>query len=245
MDAVRTEHLLLRKPRGMGVYLPISLLCASVALIGFWPTYFGPLLSGTVQALPIIHLHAMVFGGWLLLVILQAVLAATGRIALHMTIGRIGMVYGIVLILVGEVTAFSAFGERVAAGEIEEARRRLFAPVTDLIVFAPFLAAAWVYRRRPEVHKRLIVVATTVLLIAAVHRTTIFGGPPPPLPYLLFIWLAPIGLGIGWDLARRRVVHPVYVLGIGAVVFLKFLRRPFAQTEAWSDFVSWLASFYA
>jgi hypothetical protein len=245
MDAVRTERLPLRKHRGVGVYLPISLLCASIALIGFWPTYFGPLLSGTVvQALPIIHLHAMVFSGWLLLVIFQAVLAATGRTALHMRIGRIGMVYGILLILVGEVTAFSAFGERVAAGEIEAARRRLFAPLTDLIVFAPFLAAAWVYRRRPEVHKRLIVVATTVLLIAAVHRTTILGGPPPPLPQLLLIWLAPIGLGIGWDLARRRVVHPVYVLGIGAVVFLKFLRRPLADTEAWKDFVNWLVSFY-
>ncbi len=89
-------------------------MCVAIALIGFWPTYFGPLLSGTVQALPIIHLHAAVFG----------------------------MAFGVLLILVGEATAFSAFGARVAAGEFEEARRRLFAPVTDLIVFAPFLAAA-------------------------------------------------------------------------------------------------------
>jgi hypothetical protein len=202
------------------------------------------LLAGTVEALPIIHLHAAVFSGWLVLVTLQVVLAVTGQMALHMRMGKVGMLYGVLLILVGEATAFSAFGARIAAGEIEEAQSRLFAPVTDLIVFAPFLAAAWMYRRRPEVHKRLIVVATTVLLIAAVHRTSIFGGPPPPLPLLLLLWLAPIGLGIGWDLARRRFVHPVYVLGIGAVVFLKFLRRPLADTEAWNDFVDWLASFY-
>jgi hypothetical protein len=228
----------------VGVYLPIALLCGAVGLIGFWPTYFGPLLSGTVQALPIIHLHAIVFSGWLLLVVLQAVLAATGRTALHMRVGTIGMAYGALLIVVGEATAFSAFGDRIVAGEIEEARSRLFAPVTDLIVFAPFLAAAWVYRRRPEIHKRLIVVATTILLIAAVHRTRIFGGPPPPLPQLLLLWLAPIGLGMGWDFAKRRLVHPVYLLGIGAVVFLKFLRRPLAHTEAWEDFVAWVASFY-
>lgn len=239
-----TDRVPERRRRGVRIYLPVAAMCAAIALIGFWPTYFGPLLSGTVQALPIIHLHAAVFSGWLLLVIAQVGLAATGRTALHMRVGKLGMAYGVLLIVVGEVTAFSAFGARVAAGEIEEAHRRLFAPVTDLIVFAPFLAAAWIYRRSPEVHKRLIVVATTILLIAAVHRTTIFGGPPPPLLPLLLIWLAPIGLGIASDFAKRRSVHPVYIFGVAAVLFLKFGRRPLAQTEVWKELVNWLTSFY-
>ncbi len=58
------------------------------------------------------------------------------------------------------------------------------------------------------------------------------------------MWLAPIGMGIGADLVKRRSVHPVYLIGVGAVMFLKFLRRPLAETEAWHGFVSWLASFY-
>jgi hypothetical protein len=154
------------------------------------------------------------------------------------------MLYGVLLIVIGEVTAFRAFAARVAAGKIEEAQSRLFAPVTDLVVFAPFLAAAWIYRGRPEIHKRLIVVATTILLIAAVHRTAIFGGPPPPLPILLLLWLAPIIVGISFDLVRRRSVHPVYLVGIVAVIFLKFLRRPLARTEVWKDFVAWLTALY-
>ncbi len=244
MTSALTERAPPHGHRGVRVYVPAALVCVAIALIGFWPTYFGPLLSGTVQALPIIHLHAAVFSGWLFLLVVQVVLAARGRIGLHMKLGKFGMAFGVLLILVGEATAFSAFGARVAAGEFEEARRRLFAPVTDLIVFAPFLAAAWMYRRSPAIHKRLIVVATTILLIAAVHRTAIFGGPPPPLPLLLLMWLAPIGMGIGADLVKRRSVHPVYLFGVGAVVFLKFLRRPLAETEAWHGFVSWLASFY-
>jgi hypothetical protein len=163
-----------------------------------------------------------------------------------MKVGRIGMLHGVLVVFVGEATAFSAFGARVRAGDIAQAQAQLFAPVTDLLVFAPFLAAAWAYRDRPDVHKRLIVVATTILLIAPVHRAAnwIFGGPPPPLLPVLLLWSAPIILGLAVDFARRRAVHPVYLLGIAAIVFLKFLRRPLARTDAWQDFVVWVTAFY-
>jgi hypothetical protein len=221
-------------------------LCAGIALVGFWRTYFGRLFSGALDVLPIIHLHAIVFSGWLGLLMAQAVLAGTGRTALHMKLGKIGMLYGVLLFVVGEATAFGAFGARVRAGDIEAAQARLFAPVTDLLVFAPFLVAAWIYRRKPEIHKRLIVVATTILLIAPAHRATnwLFGGPPPPLLPVLILWLAPITLGLAFDLVRRRLVHPVYLLGIAGVVFLKFVRPPLATTEVWKDFVGWVTSLY-
>ena len=53
------------------------------------------------------------------------------------------------------------------------------APLRDMIVFAPFLAAGWIYRRRPEIHKRIMLVATTILLVAAVSRMRFWGLPPP------------------------------------------------------------------
>jgi hypothetical protein len=221
-------------------------LAICIAVVGFWPTYFGRVLSGTLDVLPIIHLHAIIFGGWLGLLLAQAVLAGTGRTAWHMKLGKVGVLYGVLLIIVGEATAFTAFGARVRAGNVEEAQARLFAPVTDLLVFAPFLFAAWIYRRRPEIHKRLIIVATTILLIAPAHRAAnwLFGGPPPPLLPVLLLWLTPIMLGLAFDLARRRLVHPVYLVGIAAVVFLKFVRRPLANTEVWRDFVGWVTSLY-
>jgi len=225
--------------------VPIAVVCACIALVGFWPTYFGRLVTGVVHVIPIVHLHAMVFSGWLVLLVAQTTLAATGRIELHTKVGRLGILYGVLLIVVGEATAFAMFGARLAAGNVQEARSRLFAPVTDLMVFAPFLASAWLYRERPEVHKRLIVVATTVLLIAAVHRIAMFGGPPPPLPVLLIVWLLPIGIGVGTDLVRHRGVHIVYILGVAAVLFMKFGRRPIARSGFWRQFVDWLVTRYS
>jgi hypothetical protein len=226
------------------IYIPVAFVTILIALAGFWPTYFGPLVAGSLQKVPVIHVHAAVFMGWLMLVGTQAFLAATGRIALHMKVGRIGMGYGVFLILVGLITAFSQFAVRVEAGNIEEAQNRLFAPLTDMLVFAPLLAAAWYYRRKPEIHKRLIIVATTVLLVAAVHRIVFLGGRPPPAPQLLLVWLAPIYLGMAYDLLKRRLVHPVYLLGIVVVLLLKFARPPLRGSAAWRDFASWLTTYY-
>lgn len=230
----------------MRVYLPVAFLAVLIALAGFWPTYVGPLLGGTLQKVPIIHVHAAVFTGWLLLVIAQASLAATGRIRLHMRIGAVGMGYGVLVILIGLVTAFSQFAMRVAAGHVQEAGDRLFAPLTDMLVFAPLLAAAWMYRRRPEIHKRLIVVATTVLLVAAVHRMAFLGGPPPPWPKVLLVWLMPIGIAMAHDYARRRIVHPVYLLGIGLVLLLKFRGDlGLRDSAAWRVFSDWATALYS
>jgi hypothetical protein len=69
------------------VFVPLALLAVVIAAIGFWPTYFGPLLKGTLHTQLVIHVHAAVFVTWLGLFIAQAALAATGRVALHMRLG--------------------------------------------------------------------------------------------------------------------------------------------------------------
>ncbi len=47
-----------------------------------------------------IHLHA-IFMGWIAIVIVQSWLVVKGRIALHIRFGKIGMAYGVVLIVSG------------------------------------------------------------------------------------------------------------------------------------------------
>src|SRR6185503_15411571 len=119
-------------------YIGISLLAVLIAAMGFWPTYFGPLLAGTADHPTVIHVHAAIFSGWLALFAAQAVLAASGQIALHRKVGEVGIWYGVLIILVGLTTAFSQFADRVQAGSLEEAQTRLLAPFTDMVVFPIF-----------------------------------------------------------------------------------------------------------
>jgi len=227
------------------LYVGLALLTAAIAVVGFWPTYFGPLVAGTVDKVPIIHFHAAVYVGWLALFMTQAALAATGRVASHMKLGQFAIGYGVLVIAVGLITAFARFALRVRAGEVAAANAQLLGPILDMLVFAPFFAAAVYYRRKPEPHKRLMVVATTSLLIAAVARMPFLGEPRNQL-LLHSIWVAPILLAMAHDFWRHRKVHAVYLLGLVVLVLEgPLVRQPARVSEAWQNMAGWLATWMA
>jgi hypothetical protein len=58
------------------------------------------------------------------------------------------------------------------------------------------------------------------------------------------VWLAPIYVAMIHDFFRSRIVHPVYLIGILAVIYLKFGRIPLTKSEAWRDFAAWVTKFY-
>lgn len=225
------------------VFVPLALLAVVIAAIGFWPTYFGPLLKGTLHTQLVIHVHAAVFVTWLGLFIAQAALAATGRVALHMRLGPWLFAFGVLLIAMGLTAAFARFGYySVIEGNLAQARNKLFGPVRDMIVFAPSLAAGWIYRRRPEIHKRIMLVATNVLLIAAVGRMAFLGRPVPELLFLL-VWPLPIYIAVAYDYATKRIVHPVYMIGLAAMVAMRLV-VPLRESETWLALTAWLATLY-
>jgi hypothetical protein len=219
-------------------YIGLSLLVTAIAFVGFWPTYFGPLLAGTVDKLPVIHVHAAVYVGWLAIFISQAAFAATRRMDLHVRLGNVAIGYGVLVIVMGVTVAISMFAVRVHAGNIEEAQARLVAPLSDMVFFAPLFAAAVRFRRKPEIHKRLMIVATTVLLVAAVGRMTFVGRPWP----MLLVWCSPLLLGAAYDVVRRRSVPWIYLLGVVVIAVRAFGARLVGETDVWRDWTAWLAT---
>ena len=84
------------------------------------------------------------------------------------------------------------------------------------------------YRRKPEIHKRLILSATVALLFAAAVRLT---SVETPL-ILLLVWLFPLLVGMGYDGLTRRRVHPAYLIAAG-ILLVGFTRIFFIQSESW------------
>lgn len=241
MSATAASGAVARRPARARPYLAIASIAILIALAGFWPKYFGKLAALAPDSPWYIHVHATVFSGWLGLLTLQAWLAANHRLRVHRKIGRILIPYGSLIVLVGWLVAIMAFRDRVPREGLVAASDRLYVPFTDVLFFAPVMVSAWLFRNRPEVHKRLIVVATTVLMIAAAHR--FIGnnfGRPPALALVLPLWLSPILLGMSVDWVRDRRVHPVYLVGVGVILLMKF-RPQFQHTEAWTSFTATLA----
>src|SRR3990172_12294046 len=70
-----------------GWYLGIAIVCCAMAMAGFIPVYYWPVLQGAT-AFPLrLHLHAAVATLWLLLLIAQTGLVWGGRRHLHMRLG--------------------------------------------------------------------------------------------------------------------------------------------------------------
>ena len=220
---------LLRRP----LYVTLSLLIGAIAIGGFWATYFGALVRGTLGHPLLIHVHAAVFVGWLVLFLAQTVLAAVGRVRAHRAVGQAGIYYGVLLVLTGVWTAVSRSAHHMRTSGSGEGL--LFVALLDMAIFAPLFAAAIVYRRQPQVHKRLMVVAATMLLIAAVGRFWFLPAPPMDLLVSSAIWFSPVLIGMAHDWVTTRRVHPVYVIGLAAFLFRLFSPAFVIGTPAWSS----------
>jgi hypothetical protein len=221
-------------PQRRPLYIALSALMALIVAVGFWPTYYGPLVHLTLAQPPLIHVHAIVFTGWLALFSAQAVFAANGRLRWHLRLGRIGIAYGVLLVIVGLTTGVLRSAALPRGGQAEEL---LYVAFVDMLVFASFFGAAVRFRRRPDVHKKLMTVAATTLLVAAVGRNPYL--PLPGLAAMFLVWSSPVVLAAVYDWRHNRGVHPVYVAGLVAFAF-RMWSVPLALTSTWSAFATFV-----
>ncbi len=225
--------------RGMALrrkfYVALAILMTLTVIVGFWPSYYGPLTQGTTQVSWILHVHGLIYMGWMGLFITQTVLAASGRIRAHRSVGSIGIGYGFAILLVGVFVSFAAPVMHVNAGEwtIDQAAAFLPVPLGDMVLFGGLFGAAVAYRRKPEIHKRLMLLATVALLFAAVFRLNAAGWAS--MPAAIFLWYVPVILGIAYDGLRQGRVHPVYWIG-AAAMSISLLKLPLGTTDFWLGF---------
>jgi hypothetical protein len=212
-------------------YLGIAILYAGIVIWGFWRSYFGPLMTGTADRPWIVHLHAAVFVGWVLLLIAQAALASAGNVRLHRQVGVAGMTYGAFVFLIGVMVSIVAPALRVRAGDfpLEVGGMVAILSLADLLLFGAFLALAFVYRWQSHVHKQWIIAATAALGGAAVGRVL----KTDSLAYLL-VWLSPVLAIIAIDLMSRRRLSAVPFVS-GSLIVVSFFKVPLLAAPIWNE----------
>lgn len=230
-EAKTTTNIKIRNRRITHFFYITSIVYMTIlVLTGFWASYFGQLFAGLPVRHWVIHLHAVVFTGWLALLLVQASLVASGNTKLHRKLGVAGGIYGILILLLGLIISFLFPLQNMASGlwTLDEAASFLILPLGDLLIFSGFFGAAMWYRSKSEIHKRLILLASVMLVFPAVAR--IFG--ETQIPALLLFWLSPVLAGIILDGILHRKVHPVYLVGI-TVLLLSIGRVVIWKSEAW------------
>lgn len=166
---------------------------------------------------PHVHVHAIVFFGWVVLYVLQNVLVTRGSIGLHRTLGWIGAGWALAMIGVGLYTNVSLVQQARVPFFFTPSYFFLMDSLT-LLGFAGLTAAAIARRKQTDWHRRLHYCGMALLTGPGLGRLL-------PMPFLIPLagpvmfaatMLFPL-IGIVADLRRRRGVHPAWWVGLSVM----------------------------
>jgi hypothetical protein len=166
----------------------------------------------------IVHIHAVIFMGWVGIVVTQAWLAAGASLNLHRLLGRLALVWSCAMLVAGVLVTLNA----VRTGRVPfffMPQHFLLADPASLLAFFSVLVAAVVLRRQHDWHPRLQVGAFAMLMGPGFGRLL-----PMPLlgPYAFEIaslaGLIPLLICMVRDWRVRGRVHPAWWWSVGLMV---------------------------
>jgi hypothetical protein len=199
-----------------------------LAFAGFAPSYY---LKHWFDAPPLefwVHVHAIMFTSWLVLLIVQSGLIRTRRYAVHARLGKWAVLLAAGMVITAAIVILQK------PRPTEAARAFIFTPLLSLLMFTVMVTLAIRLRRDGATHKRLMLLATMLFMGAPILRLAIMLGasPGPYLHHVLTYGLLLVPLAFH-DWRRLGRIHPATLWG-GIVLLLRHpLQGLIAHTDEW------------
>lgn len=221
-------------------YTGMAVAVVLTVFAGFARTYYLRPYFGAPALTPLLHLHGVVFTSWLVLFLAQTVLVAANRTGVHRRLGVAGAVLAVLMVVVGTATAII----RAKVVEVPPGSPSplvfLTIPLGDMLMFAGLVGAGFYFRRRADIHKRLMLLATIAILPAATARLPFaFIQEVGPLAFFGLADLFVVACLL-YDLVARGRFHRANVWGGLLLVASHPLRLLVGNTQAWLAFATWL-----
>lgn len=223
-----------------------------IVLTGFVPDSFAKIAAvaaGRRAPFPwVMHLHAVLMGSWMLLLMAQTWLMATGKRANHRALGRIAMVLAPAMVVTGFVLVPTMYGliaeaartappDRLQAAmrALNGAQNTMLIQARNGILFSAFVLLGLRARKGdPGMHKRLMILASWAPISAAINR---IGFLPTTMPFSSTsteLWQAvAIAPMILWDVIRSRQLHRAYLVAAGVILPFIVLMHLLWDKPAW------------
>lgn len=234
------------------IWVVMASFFIAIVLAGFIPDSMmkiGMLRAGARPPFPLVmHLHAVLMGSFLLLLLAQSWLVASGRRDRHMWLGRIAFLLVPAIVVVGFLLVPAIYqqvwhGAQSAPEPMRAQLGGLLRLLDDIallqlrvgFVFPICIALALRARRSDNAfHKRMIFLATASALSAAIDRMTWLPTTMPASPlssdlYLLLA-IAPMFL---WDAIGHRGALKAYAAWLGVYVAFSVAVYLLWDTPAW------------
>lgn len=155
-----------------GFYLGATFVFLALVAWVFARTYYLKAWFGTPVLPVLLHVHGAVMSGWVVLLAAQSGLVASHRVQWHRRLGVFGACWAVLVVVMGSVTTVHAAARAVASSE--PGAPMLVAimglEVLQMLFFATFVALAILWRRRTDVHKRLMLMTIACMLPSVLSR---------------------------------------------------------------------------
>jgi hypothetical protein len=233
-----------RKSSERKFYSRMALFLVFIVLLGFAPSFY---LRGLVPSYPRpnptlppwVILHGTVFTIWMALVVAQTQLIGARKHSVHMQLGKLGMLFAILMIPVMYLTAVWQVA-RANQFPATDPLTWTIVPLSVIIPFAIVVWNGWTHRRDVQFHKRLMLSAAIMVMMGpAIGRLPI---APPTMIGLTILLLLGLTLFIPlfvWDRRTIGHVHPATKLGFAMASITVFvplavfwLNLPWAKVAA-------------
>jgi len=214
-------------------YLAMACAISAGVFAGFMRTYFARSYFHSPEIPFWVHIHGMVFTGWIVFYLLQNLLAMFGGMRLHRSLGIVGGLLASGVVVLGLAIA------------IRQARQGRFLPFPDvyssllvtfgqMLLFAVFIALGLWWRRDSETHKRLILMATQLFFFPAFGRLLQGVGLTTLLLAMAFYLAGPV-----YDLLTRGQIQKAYRWGVPLLILTM---PPFAVMASHAGPWRWLVA---
>ncbi len=229
------------------IYVFMAGLFVTTALTGFVPDSFLRLAAIEAGERPpfatVVHVHAVVMGSWLLLLLAQSYLVATGRRALHRQLG----IASLVLVIAVPITMIAIVVDgweallsltQVPPNRVQALSNTLLLQIRGIVLFSVFATWALLVRKSdPDSHRRLWLLAATAVISAAIARITWLPRSQPASPLTLHAFpLLLLTPALIVDIVRRGRVHRTYVIGLLLLVSAFTTTHVLWSEESWRAF---------
>ena len=162
-------------------FLAMAFVQAAIVVYGFSHTVPFDLAHG----LPILLIvHALVFGAWIALTLIQPALVMTNSLVWHRRLGWIGTGLAAAIVVMGVSAIIFALRSNNLP-DIYPQNLFIMRGLIGLLVFAGLFIAAVLLRRRAQWHKRLMLCASVVVIVPGLERALPVFAMGPHWPYFV------------------------------------------------------------
>lgn len=196
-------------------FTAIAILSIIAILIGFLKTFIIPIISGTKTWPIVIYAHASMVFGWVLIFLIQSLLIQSKRYKTHIFIGRWAAFVAVGAAISIIPAALYQCDRELKEGLGQTAISPIVGSLASATMFLVFVALGIVYRKKSQVHKRLMLLATILLIWPAWFRWRHYF-PSIERPDIWFAGVLANSLIIVafiWDWLKNNRIHPALLCG--------------------------------